>query len=207
MSEKFDALLIDAGTGNLHSVHNALLSQGYAIRITNRPEDLAQPAKVILPGVGAFARFMDGLRDAGLYEPIRAAVKRGDPLLGICVGMQALFEIGEEMGEHPGLGLLPGRVVHFPPLGELKVPHTGWNQLDLARESSLFDGIPSGSYAYFNHSYYCAPADPADVLAQTEYGPVFTSAAQHGSLCAVQFHPEKSQRVGLAILNNFMEKM
>ena len=111
MSEKFDALLIDAGTGNLHSVHNALLSLGYAIRITSRPEDLAQPARVILPGVGAFARFMDGLRAAGLEEPLQTAVQRGDPMLGICVGMQALFEVGEEMGQHPGLGLLPGKVV------------------------------------------------------------------------------------------------
>jgi imidazole glycerol-phosphate synthase subunit HisH len=207
MSEKFDALLVDAGTGNLHSVHNALLSLGYAIRITSRPEDLSRPARVILPGVGAFARFIDGLRGAGLFEPIRAAVRRGDPLLGICVGMQALFEIGEEMGDHPGLGLLPGRVVHFPPLGELKVPHTGWNQLDLARESPLFEGISPGSYAYFNHSYYCAPADPADVLARTGYGATFASAVQHGALYAVQFHPEKSQRVGLAILKNFMEKI
>ena len=135
MSDKFDALLIDAGTGNLHSVHNALLSLGYAIRITNRPEDLAQPARVILPGVGAFARFMDGLRAAGLAEPLRTAVLRGDPMLGICVGMQALFEVGEEMGQHPGLGLLPGKVVHFPPLGDLKVPHTGWNQI-------LYEGSP-----------------------------------------------------------------
>jgi glutamine amidotransferase len=204
MSEKFDALLIDAGTGNLHSVHNALLSLGFAIRITHRPEDLDQPARVILPGVGAFARFMDGLRSAGLEEPVKNAVKRGDPMLGICVGMQALFEVGEEMGQHPGLGLLPGNVVHFPPLGELKVPHTGWNQLIVEKESPVFKGIPSGSYAYFNHSYYCAASQKSDVLAQTEYGILFPSAVQCGSLYAVQFHPEKSQQVGLRLLENFM---
>jgi imidazole glycerol-phosphate synthase subunit HisH len=204
MNDPYDAILIDAGTGNLHSVHNALLSLGYRIRVTDRPEDLARPARIILPGVGAFARFMDGLRSAGLCEPLSAAVKRGDPLLGICVGMQALFEVGEEMGEHHGLGLLPGRVVHFPPLGKLKVPHTGWNQLCPQRPSALFDGIASGAYAYFNHSYYCAPSEPGDVLATTDYGLTFASAVQRGALYAVQFHPEKSQRVGLAILKNFM---
>jgi glutamine amidotransferase len=205
MTEKYDALLIDAGTGNLHSVHNALLSLGFAIRITNRPEDLARPARVILPGVGAFARFMDGLRTTGLCDPLKAAVSRGDPLLGICVGMQALFEVGEELGEHPGLGLLPGRVVHFPPLGSLKVPHTGWNQLTAQRASPLLEGIPNGAYAYFNHSYYCATADPKDVLATTDYGLSYPSAVQRGALYAVQFHPEKSQQVGLAILQNFMK--
>ena len=204
MSEKFDALLIDAGTGNLHSVHNALLSLGYAIRITSRPEDLAQPARVILPGVGAFARFMDGLHTAGLDEPLKTAVQRGDPLLGICVGMQALFEIGEEMGQHPGLGLLPGKVTHFPALGELKVPHTGWNQLWFDGDVPLFQNIPSGAYAYFNHSYYCAATRSSDVLARTDYGILFPSAVQHGSLYAVQFHPEKSQWVGLSLLENFM---
>ncbi len=204
MSDSLDALLIDAGTGNLHSVYNALLSLGYAIRVTNRPEDLATPARIILPGVGAFARFMDGLRAADLEQALTQAVHRGDPLLGICVGMQAVFEVGEEMGQHSGLGLLPGRVVHFPPLGDLKVPHTGWNQLWMEHDSPLFAGIPAGSYAYFNHSYYCAAAD-ADVLARTDYGLRYPCAVQRGSLYAVQFHPEKSQRVGLTLLQNFMK--
>ena len=208
MSEKFDALLIDAGTGNLRSVHNALLSQGYTIRITNRPEDLARPARVILPGVGAFARFMDGLRGAGLIEPIRAAVLRGDPLLGICVGMQALFEISEELGEYPGLALLAGRVVRFPDFPDRKVPHTGWNQLWFAPGESgspLFQGLTPGAYAYFNHSFYCANQEPSDCAARTDYGIEFTSAVQHGSLFGVQFHPEKSQRVGQKVLENFFK--
>lgn len=206
MSETFDATLIDAGTGNLQSVYNALHSLGFSIRISSRPEDLAQPGRVILPGVGAFARFMDGLRDAGLIEALRAVVRRGDPLLGICVGMQALFDMGEEMGEFPGLGLLPGRVVHFSDLGDLKVPHTGWNQFWPEHESGLFTGITRGAYAYFNHSYYCAASEASDVLAKTEYGFLFPSAVQRGSLYAVQFHPEKSQQVGLRILKNFMER-
>jgi len=205
MSADYDALLIDAGTGNLHSVYNALLSLGYTIRVTHRPQDLAHPARVILPGVGAFASFMAGLRATELEQALAAAVQRGDPLLGICVGMQALFEVGEEMGQHPGLGLLPGRVMHFPALGELKVPHTGWNQLWLERESPLFAGIPAGSYAYFNHSYYCAAAEPSDVLTSTDYGLRYPSTVQRGSVYAVQFHPEKSQRVGLNILDNFMK--
>ena len=204
MSSRPSALLIDAGTGNLRSVHNALVSQGFDIRITNRPEDLATPARVILPGVGAFGRFMAGLESAGLVEPLLAAARRGDPILGICVGMQALFTVGEEMGEFPGLSLLAGRVVHFPALGELKVPHTGWNQLWPVHSSPLFNGIPAGAYAYFNHAYYCAAADPVDVLAQTDYGFLYPSAVQRGSLVAVQFHPEKSQQVGQGILANFM---
>lgn len=204
MSSQHSAVLIDAGTGNLHSVLNALTSQGFNIQVTNRPEDLEQPARVILPGVGAFGRFMAGLESARLVEPLRMAARRGDPLLGICVGMQALFTLGEEMGTFPGLALLTGKVIHFPPLGELKVPHTGWNQLWPVHPSPLFDGIPAGAYAYFNHAYYCAADQPADVLAETDYGMRYPSAVQRDSLVAVQFHPEKSQQVGQRILANFM---
>lgn len=200
---KIDALLIDAGTGNLHSVHNALLSLGYTVSVTSRPEDLARPARIILPGVGAFGGFMDGLRERGLIEPLREACRRGDPFLGICVGMQALFEVSEELGEHAGLGLLPGRVCRFPDLPGRKIPHTGWNQVWFDAGSPLFRGLASGSYAYFNHSYYCANADPGDRSASTDYGLDFTSAVQRGSLFGVQFHPEKSQRFGLKVLDNF----
>jgi glutamine amidotransferase len=205
VSARIDALLVDAGTGNLHSVHNALLQLGFAVRVTSDPSDLARPGRVILPGVGAFGRFMAGLAAAGLLEPLRGVVLRGDPLLGICVGMQALFELSEEMGRHAGLGLLAGRVVRFPPDGGLKVPHTGWNQLWPVRASPLFHEVDPGAYAYFNHSYYCDAAQAADMLAETEYGLRFASAIQRGSLLAVQFHPEKSQRVGLKILENFMK--
>ena len=204
--ERYDALLVDAGTGNLHSVHNALLALGYAIRTSSDPDDLRTPARIILPGVGAFAAFMNGLHSQGLTGALREAVGRGDPLLGICVGMQALFETGEEKGMHPGLGLLPGRVPHFPDLGALKVPHTGWNQLHHDGSSPLFQDLADGVYAYFNHSYYCAPDDETHVIARTDYGIDFASAVSLQNVYGVQFHPEKSQRVGQQLLRNFIER-
>lgn len=200
-----DALLIDAGTGNLHSVENALRSLGFDILVTSNPDDLRQPGRVVLPGVGAFGAFMEGLQARGLVEPLREVVRRGDPLLGICVGMQALFELSEEMGSHPGLGLLCGRVVRFDDQPGLKVPQTGWNQLWFKRPSPLFDGMTPGSYAYFNHSFYCQPSDAQDCIVSTDYGIDFCSAVQRGNLYGVQFHPEKSQRVGKQILANFFK--
>jgi imidazole glycerol-phosphate synthase subunit HisH len=208
-SDSYDALLIDAGTGNLHSVHNAILALGYNVLLTDRPEDLARPGRVILPGVGAFGSFMEGLRGRGLAEPLAEAARRGDPLLGICVGMQALFEVGLEMGAHAGLGLLPGTVMHFPEFEELKVPHTGWNQLWFAgapdAPSPIFNGLPAGTHVYFNHSFYCQNSEPSDTAARTDYGIEFTSAVQRDNLFGVQFHPEKSQRVGQKVLDNFFK--
>jgi imidazole glycerol-phosphate synthase subunit HisH len=203
--ENYDAILIDAGTGNLHSVHNALLKLGFKIKVTTSPDDLHHPGRFILPGVGAFGSFMQGLRQRGLVEALQSAYQRGDPLFGICVGMQALFEISEEMGQHDGLGLLEGRVVQFPDFTDRKVPHTGWNQLWFAPEAPLFADLPEGAYAYFNHSFYCASSNPQDTAARTDYGIDFTSAVQRGSLFGVQFHPEKSQRVGLKVLENFFK--
>lgn len=201
----YDALLIDAGTGNLHSVHNALLKLGFNIQVSCNPDDLIHPGRVILPGVGAFGSFMQGLRDRKLVEPLQAAARRGDPLFGICVGMQALFEMSEEMGINEGLGLLKGKVTHFPDFSDLKVPHTGWNQLWFADQSTLFKDLPLGAYTYFNHSFYCANSDPADTSARTDYGIEFTSAVQRDNLFGVQFHPEKSQRVGQTVLANFFK--
>jgi imidazole glycerol-phosphate synthase subunit HisH len=201
----YDAILIDAGTGNLRSVHNAIRTLGFNILVTTNPDDLTRPGRVILPGVGAFGSFLQGLHDNRLVEPLRAVYRRGDPLFGICVGMQALFEISEEMGEHPGLNLMTGRVVRFPEFSDLKVPHTGWNQLWFSDESLLFRGLRPGAYAYFNHSYYCANANPVDCAARTDYGLEFTSAVQRGNLFGVQFHPEKSQRVGQKVLENFLK--
>ncbi len=201
----YDAILIDAGTGNLHSVHNALLALGFNVQVGCTPDSLARPGRVILPGVGAFGSFMQGLRERGLVEPLQAAYRRGDPLFGICVGMQALFEVSEELGEHAGLGLLGGRVVRFPNFSDRKVPHTGWNQLWFAGSSALFRDLPDGAYAYFNHSFYCANSDPTDAAARTDYGFDFTSAIQRGNLLGVQFHPEKSQRVGQKVLENFFK--
>jgi glutamine amidotransferase len=202
--KKLNAILIDAGTGNLHSVHNAIQKLGFEVLVSANPDDLARPARIILPGVGAFGSFMQGLNQ--LAPALQAAAQRGDPLLGICVGMQALFEFSEEMGQHAGLGLLAGRVQRFPHFTDRKVPHTGWNQLWQAEPASpLLRGLAQGAYAYFNHSFYCAPSDPADAAARTDYGIDFASAVQRGNLFGVQFHPEKSQAVGQAILANFME--
>ena len=207
LSQK-SALLVDAGTGNLHSVYNALITQGFKIHISDNPVNLNQPGRVILPGVGSFGRFMEGLRRRELIEPLKLAVERGDPFLGICVGMQALFQTSLEMGEHPGLGLLPGKVCQFEQRPGFKIPHTGWNQLwpVSGQTSPILNDINPGDYAYFNHSFYCLPAAGDEIVAQTDYVVEFTSIVQRGNLYGVQFHPEKSQLTGLKILQNFMEQ-
>ncbi len=206
MASNRTAVLIDAGTGNLHSVYHALISQGFDIKVSDNPADLSKPGRVILPGVGSFARFVEGLRQRNLEETLRTAIDRGDPFLGICVGMQALFETSVEMGEHPGLGLLPGKVRRFESRSGYKIPHTGWNQLWQidAHMSPLMEGIGSGNYAYFNHSYYCQPGLSEDTVAITDYCIEFTSVVQRANLFGVQFHPEKSQQTGLKLLQNFM---
>jgi len=139
-----------------------------------------------------------------LDEAVFTMIERGIPLLGICVGMQALFEWSEELGTHKGLGILPGKVIRFELPNDYKVPHTGWNQLWHKRESALLNGIANGAYVYFNHSYYCAPDVEADITAETDYGIHYASMVQRDNVFGVQFHPEKSQRVGLAILENFL---
>lgn len=197
-------LLVDAGTGNLHSVYNALETLGARVTLTSDPADIRRGGRIVLPGVGAFGKFMQGLRQKGMEPPLLEAITRGDMLLGICVGMQALFTLSEEMGHHAGLAVLPGSVVRFPNQTGLKVPHTGWNQLWPQQPSPLFSQVSPGDYAYFNHSYYAAAA-PDDTAATTDYGLTFACVVQRGSLFGVQFHPEKSQRVGLQILKNFIE--
>lgn len=200
-----DIILIDAGTGNLRSVQKALESMGAQVTRTDDPEQVLNAKKVVLPGVGAFGDFMSGLRGRGLEPVIKEAVQRAVPLLGICVGMQSLFEVGEEMGEHKGLGLLPGKVVRFADSLSVKIPHTGWNQLQVRKDASLFIRIDDGAYVYFNHSYYCQPGNASDVIASTEYGLEYACAVQNKNVYGVQFHPEKSQNVGLQILKNFLE--
>lgn len=203
----FSVVLIDAGTGNLRSVHKALEAVGSQVIRTADPETVRRGTRLVLPGVGAFGDFMAGLRQSGLEEAVLEAVRRGAPLLGICVGMQALFEIGEEMGVHRGLGLLPGRVMAFPPALHrqgLKIPHTGWNFVEWVRESPLCVGLEEGGYAYFNHSFYCQPTHETDLIARTEYGLTYASAIWKDNFIGVQFHPEKSQRFGLQVLRNFL---
>jgi len=202
-----DVVLIDAGVGNLYSVHKALEHVGARVHRTQDPDVVRRAAKVVLPGVGAFGDFMQGLRRHGLDQAVLDVVARGVPLLGICVGMQALFTVGYEMGEHAGLNLLPGRVVRFPDRPGLKIPHTGWNQVHILRPSPLLAGIPNGAFVYFNHSYYCEPASPEPVVAETDYGLRYASVVQRENLFGVQFHPEKSQRIGLRILHNFVYRV
>ena len=200
-----DVVLIDAGTGNLRSVQKALEAVGANVLRTDDPKKVVSGGRVVLPGVGAFGDFMSGLRARGLEEAVNDAVQRGIPLLGICVGMQALFEVGEEMGEYKGLGLLQGKVVKFADSLSVKIPHTGWNQLETRNDARLFDQVNDGAYVYFNHSYYCLPQNSSDVLATTDYGINYACAVQRENIFGVQFHPEKSQAVGLKILKNFLE--
>ena len=200
-----DVILIDAGTGNLRSVQKALETVGAHVERTSEPQKVLSGKRVVLPGVGAFGDFMSGMRSRGLEDPIKEIARGGVPLLGICVGMQALFDIGEEMGEHTGLGLISGRVMRFAESLSVKVPHTGWNQVQVRKDSCLFGGIDSGAYVYFNHSYYCQAWNSSDVIGTTDYGVVYACAVQRENVFGVQFHPEKSQAVGLQILKNFLE--
>lgn len=199
--------LVDYGAGNVRSVHKALQAVGADVQVAQQPRVLRDADKIVLPGVGAFGDCMAGLERAGLASALHGAVEVGKPLLGICVGMQVLFEEGEEMGHHDGLGLLPGRVVGFSPemvASGLKIPHTGWNQIEPTGTSPLLDGMRPGAWAYFNHAYY-GQAGGEDILAVTDYGGLFPSVVGRGSVYGLQWHPEKSQQVGLLILKNFVE--
>lgn len=202
--QNYDAILVDAGTGNLHSVYNALLTLGFSIKLSKDPHDLQTAGRIILPGVGAFGGFMEGLKRFDLIPAIQEAATRGTPMFGICVGMQALFTYSTEMGQHPGLNLLSGKVIRFDDTPGFKIPHTGWNQLWFGEKTSpLFDDLPDGSHAYFNHAWYCQPEEDAVTAARTDYLIDFTSAVQKDNIVGVQFHPEKSQQVGQRILQNF----
>ena len=202
-----EVVLIDAGTGNLRSVQKALESIGANVERTDDPQKVLSGKRIVLPGVGAFGDFMSGMRARGLESVVKDIAERGIPLLGICVGMQVLFEVGEEMGEHAGLGLLPGRVARFDESLSVKIPHTGWNQLKVKYDALLFNQVDAGAYVYFNHSYYCQPQNSSDVIATTDYGLQYACAVQHKNIFGVQFHPEKSQLVGLQILKNFLEAL
>jgi glutamine amidotransferase len=200
-----DVILIDAGTGNLRSVQKALESVGANVLLTDDPQTVLSGKRIVLPGVGAFGDFMSGLQAKGLDNVLKETVGRGVPLLGICVGMQALFEIGEEMGDHEGLGFLRGTVMKFADSLSVKIPHTGWNQVEVRKDALLFAQVQEGAFVYFNHSYYCQAENFSDVIAQTDYGIRYACAVRRENIFGVQFHPEKSQAVGLQILKNFLE--
>lgn len=193
--------IVDYGRGNLRSVEKALEKVGYEAKVMNSPMELADVNGLILPGVGAFADAMEALKTMGWIEPLLQFARSGRPFLGICLGMQILFEIGEEHGEHAGLGLLAGRVVKFPPGG--KVPHMGWNSVNLEQPSALMEGIPNRSDFYFVHSYFADPVESQDIIATSDYGIVFPAVVGRENVWGAQFHPEKSSPWGLKLLMNF----
>lgn len=196
--------IIDYDAGNLRSVEKALLALGDAPVITRDPEVIRKADRVILPGVGSFGDAMARLHQYGLVEVIRQVAGSGKPFLGICLGLQLLFEESEESPGVEGLGLLKGKILRIPDCPGLKIPHMGWNSLKLRPDSRLFAGIEDGAYVYFVHSYYLKADDEAVVAATTEYSTRIHGAVEKGSLFACQFHPEKSSKVGLEILKNFI---
>ncbi len=195
--------IIDYGVGNLRSVEKAFTSQGIDAVVTRDEAVLRTAPKLVLPGVGAFKACMEGLRASGFESLVLDAAASGKPILGVCVGLQMLFDEGHEFGVHKGLGLLPGRVVKFP--DTLRVPHIGWNQVAFKKSHPIFSGLADQSFFYFVHSYYVKPADANCVLGETDYGMSYASICGRENIVGVQFHPEKSQAAGLALLKNFAE--
>ena len=198
--------LIDYGSGNLRSVHKALIKVGADVRLVRRPKEIGDVRGLVLPGVGAFDDCINALRKQELLEAAREFIQSGRPFLGICVGYQALFEASDEFNSCAvGLGIFKGRVVRFSNKFGLKIPQIGWNQLEALKPGCpLFHGIPAGSYVYFVHSFFPRPADASIVATQTTYGETFASSVWRDNVYATQFHPEKSQRVGLQLLENFV---
>lgn len=197
--------IINYEMGNLRSVQKALERVGHEATITSDPTEVARADKVILPGVGAFEDAVAELHRRDLVGSIRDAIAADKPFLGICLGLQMLFDVSYENGKHEGLGILPGEVVRFDVPPELKVPHMGWNELRFRRRPPLLEGIAEGSHFYFVHSYYVKPRDASIVATETDYGAAFCSMIWRGNLFATQFHPEKSQTDGLRLLRNFAE--
>jgi glutamine amidotransferase len=193
--------IADYGIGNLGSVSKAFRGAGAEVRLTGEAEELRRADALVLPGDGAFAASMEELERRGLVPVLRQAALAGKPFLGICIGMQLLFEESEEHGRHRGLGLLPGRVRRFQ--GDLPVPHMGWNALRPRRAHPLLQGLPEAAYVYFVHSYFCEAPEEV-VIASSDYGRDFAAVVGRGSLLGVQFHPEKSQQVGLRMVANFV---
>lgn len=196
--------IIDYDAGNIRSVEKAVRYLGKEVTVTSEPEEILAADRVILPGVGAFGDAMKRLHAMGLVEVIRQAAERGTPFLGICLGLQLLFEKSEESPGVAGLGLLRGEILRLPELPGLKVPHIGWNSLKYPNPGRLFRGIPEDSYVYFVHSYYLKAQDEGIVTATTEYGTLVHASVESGNLFACQFHPEKSSETGLTILENFL---
>ena len=195
--------IIDYGMGNLHSVARGIEKAGGTVTVSGRPEDLEAAHGIILPGVGAFEKGIRNVTDLGIIPLLKERIAAGVPFLGICLGMQLLFTESEENGLHQGLNLVPGRVIRFT--GAMKIPHMGWNKVGLRREDPLFKGVPDETYFYFVHSYYCVPDNMTDTLGSTEYSANFTSVTARNNIYGTQFHPEKSQALGIRVLENFVK--
>jgi len=197
--------IVDVCSGNLRSVEKAVAAVGGDVVVTRDPDVVRKADKVIVPGQGAFGAFTRGLAERDLEAPLREVIARGTPYLGICLGLQVLFEASEEQGPQRGLGLVRGQVVRFRPTDHaLKIPHMGWNALRRVVADPLGDALADGDHAYFVHSFYVVPADPRVTVMTTDHGVDFTAAIRQDNVFAVQFHPEKSQRVGLALLEAFV---
>lgn len=194
--------LINYGSGNIRSVFNALQHEGAEVRLVSTPDELAEASAVVLPGVGVFGDCVQGIAARGLWEPLQEWLAADKPFLGICVGYQLLFDESEETPGVRGFGFFPGRVKKFTAPG-LKVPQIGWNSLDLAAHP-LWDGLPAHPHVYFVHSYFPAPLDESVITARSTYGETFAASAARGRIAGTQFHPEKSQAIGLGILRNFI---
>ena len=197
--------IIDYDAGNLKSVEKALLSLGQEVLVTRERSELLSADKVILPGVGNFGDAMEKLKAYGLVDVIKEIVQQEKPFLGICLGLQLLFERSEEAPGVEGLGILKGEIVRIPDTPGLKIPHIGWNSLTLQNDGRLFRGVEGEPYVYFVHSYYLKAEDPQIVKATTEYGTLIHASVEKGNVFACQFHPEKSSQVGLKLLKNFAE--
>jgi glutamine amidotransferase len=196
-------VVVDYGMGNLRSVQKGFEKVGANAVISRDPGEIKSADRLVLPGVGAFPECMKNLSQLGLVEPIIEFMQSGRPFLGICLGLQLLFDESEEFGFHEGLKVVPGKVKSFSRNMGLKIPHMGWNQVYFRKEVPIFKGIPEGSFFYFVHSYYVLPDKESDIAAETDYGIKFTCAIARENVFAVQFHPEKSQENGLRILTNF----
>ena len=195
--------IIDYGMGNLRSVQKAIEAVGHEATVSADPDLIRRASRVILPGVGAFADAIDHLRRTGLADAFTEAVHAGKPCLGVCLGLQLLFDVSEEDGEHRGLGLIPGRVVRFRSEPGLKIPHMGWNTLQVRRGNPLLVGLEPDAAVYFVHSYHARPDNPDHIVAESNHPGPFAALVARDNLVAAQFHPEKSQRVGLAMYANF----
>jgi glutamine amidotransferase len=202
--------VVDVCSGNLRSVERGVAKAGGDVVVTRDADVVRRADKIVVPGQGAFGVFMHGLVERGLGDAVREAIASGRPFLGICLGMQVLFESSEEQGPCPGLGVIPGHVVRITPTDpSIKVPHIGWNRVaraPAAQAEPMLDGVDDGAHVYFDHSYHAVPSDPSVVALGSDHGIQITAAIRRGNVFACQFHPEKSQSVGLQILRNFVER-